>query len=78
MTVEYKGVKYDDRYGSPFDRGAADSYYHRAFMPHYYEGTGLNTTRITPKPGTPEYLAYQAGYDYNEEIGNKKDWGDGS
>ena len=34
----FEGQLYDQRHGGPFDRGAADSYYHRPFDPHYYEG----------------------------------------
>ena len=61
------------RHGGAFDRGAADSYYHRSPDPHYYaEGTGTSEkiTDLTPE----ERAAYQAGYDYNEEYGGKKEW----
>ena len=34
---------YDTRHGGPFDRGSADSYYHRGITPHYYvEGTSTS------------------------------------
>ena len=71
---EYNGKTYDKEHGSCFDRGAADSYYHRSRDPHYWpEGTG-HGTKVTDL--TPEQIeAYHAGYDYNEQYGDKKDWG---
>jgi hypothetical protein len=75
MTVEYKGKVYDDRHGGPFDRGSADSYYSRSFLPHYFEGSTYSTVKIIPPKDSAEYEAYSAGYDYNEEAGDKKDWG---
>jgi hypothetical protein len=27
------------------------------------------------EPGTAEYQEYMAGYDYNEQFGDRKDWG---
>ena len=67
--------KYDTSHGSPFDRGSADSYYRRPRNPHKGgSGGALGWTAITDL--TPEELeAYHAGYDYNEEYGDKKDWG---
>jgi hypothetical protein len=61
------------RHGGAFDRGAADSYYHRPPNPHYYtDGTGTSEkiTDLTQE----ERAAYQAGYDYNEAYGGKKEW----
>lgn len=75
MTVEFNGVKYDDRHGGPFDRGSADSYYGRGARPHYFTGPTYQSEEIIPAKGTPEYDAYMAGYDYNEEQGSFKDWG---
>lgn len=72
--MKFRGVEYDDRHGGPFDRGAADSYYSRAFRPHYFEGATYKTKEIIPAEDSPEYLAYQAGYDYNELLGDKKSW----
>lgn len=66
--------------GSPFDRGGCDSYYHRPPKPHKVvsatdEQTGRQffetITDLTPE----EVEAYNAGYDENEELGHKKDWG---
>ena len=63
------------RHGGAFDRGRADSYYHRSPNPHYFEGGTYKSDAITVEPGTPEFEAYMAGYEYNEAHGDKKDWG---
>lgn len=72
-------MKYDDRYGGPFDRGGADSYYRRGRHPHYYVGTKGDMTfdrRVEEADMTPEEIeAYHAGFDANEEAGEFKDWG---
>jgi hypothetical protein len=63
-----------DRHGSLWDRGSADSYYHRPRSPHWWpEGTsiGEKITDLTPA----ERAEYSAGYDYNEQFGDKKDYG---
>ena len=62
------------RHGSAFDRGAADSYYHRGPEPHYFVGDTLMSERIVCEPGTTEYQEYMAGYKYNELSGSFKDW----
>jgi hypothetical protein len=70
----YKGREYDAAHGGPFDRGSADSYYGRGRDPHYYpQGTykGDRVERLTAE----QVEAYYAGYDYNEQFGDKKDWG---
>ena len=73
---EYKGIKYDDRHGGPFDRGSADSYYHRGSNPHYYMGATGSSQRVEADSMTPDEInAYIAGYNSNEESGSKKDWG---
>lgn len=80
---EYNGVTYDvtfgnemTRHGGPFDRGSADSYYHRGMRPHYYVGNTGSSERIEMPDMTKEELnQYYAGYEYNEETGDKKDWG---
>lgn len=65
---------FDRKHGSLYDRGAADSYYHRSRNPHWYpEGAG-NGARI-PAKTQDEIDEYNAGYDYNEKLGDKKDWG---
>lgn len=72
-TIQYKGKEYKQYPGSPFDRGSADSYYHRNFNPHCI--TPGEFKRVALEPNTPEYEAYSAGYEYNELFGEKKDWG---
>lgn len=71
---------YEKGHGSPFDRGGADSYYHRPESPHKIiattdEETGRQQfqtiTDLTPE----EVEAYYAGYQDNENSGAKKDWG---
>jgi hypothetical protein len=74
VFVTRNGVQYDTRHGGPFDRGSADSYYRRDFRPHYFVGKTYQSEEIIPVPGTPEYDAYKAGWEYNEEMGNFKDY----
>jgi hypothetical protein len=65
---------YDRSHGSPYDRGDADSYYHRPPEPHYWpEGTG-NGVKVTDLTAE-EVEAYLAGYEDNEKYGEKKNWG---
>jgi len=67
---------FDTRHGGPWDRGSADSYYHRPRDPHYFEGATYSSIKITATGMTPEEIeAYHAGYDDNEASGDKKDWG---
>lgn len=69
-----RGPQFDrKRHGSLYDRGSADSYYGRARSPHWWpEGTshGEKITDLTQD----EVAEYQAGYNYNEQYGDKKDW----
>jgi len=61
------------QHGSLFDRGRADSYYHRPRDPHYYPqgtGHGERVTDLTDEQ-VKEYLD---GYDWNEKHGDKKSW----
>ena len=83
-TFEYQGIVYDCtweddndliRHGGPWDRGAADSYYGRMSKPHYYVGgTGTSAEVKRENMTETEIMEYYAGYEYNEESGNKKDW----
>jgi len=79
MKMTYKEKQqeiamFDREHGSFFDRGAADSYYHRGRDPHRGGVGGGSGPRI--EATEPEEIhAYNAGYDYNEEYGDKKDWG---
>ena len=69
-----RGPQFDrERHGILFDRGSADSYYGRYAQPHWYpQGTykGEAITELTPE----EIAEYMAGYDYNEQYGDKKQW----
>jgi hypothetical protein len=73
ITLETK-QNYDQRHGGPFDRGSADSYYHRPRDPHFYVG-GTGTSERVTELTSQEVQAYLAGYQYNEQFGDKKDWG---
>lgn len=67
--------KFDTRHGGAFDRGSADSYYDRPCKPHMYEGATATTRLITEEHMTVQQVAdYLAGYQWNEECGDKKDW----
>jgi len=69
-------VGYDKRHGGPFDRGTCDSYYHRGYRPHYYVGDTLNSPLVDVIEMTiAEVAAYNAGFQWNEKFGDKKDWG---
>ncbi len=75
-TIEFKGRVYTQVHGNPFDRGSADSYYGRGAKPHWYpEGTGHGEAITEERMTAEEIQAYYAGYDYNEQYGDKKDWG---
>jgi hypothetical protein len=64
---------YDRKHGSLFDRGSADSWYHRQPDPHYWpEGTGNGARIQVTSPA--EVAEYMAGYEWNELHGGKKDW----
>ena len=68
-------IEIDARHGGPYDRGSADSYYGRGYNPHYYKGDTGSSPRVTLKDMTPdEIVAYTAGFNDNEEDGNKKEW----
>jgi hypothetical protein len=61
------------RHGSLWDRGSADSYYGRPRSPHWWpEGTGSGEKIENLTPAERE--EYYAGYDHNEQFGDKKEW----
>lgn len=70
-----KGPQFNrERHGGLYDRGSADSYYDRPRSPHWYPlGTynGEEVTNLTAE----EVAEYNAGYDFNEANGDKKNWG---
>ena len=73
--IEFQGQLYEQHHGSPFDRGAADSYYNRARDPHWYpEGTYNGRRRDLSEMSAEEVQAYLAGYEWTEQFGDKKQW----
>lgn len=70
----YNGRTYNKDHGSFFDRGSADSYYHRNRNPHRGGVGGCSGERVEAQT-QEEIEAYNAGYDWNEQYGGKKDWG---
>ena len=74
ITLETR-QNYDQRHGGAFDRGAADSWYHRPRSPHFYtEGTGTSERIDQAQMSPTEVQAYLAGYQWNEQFGGKKDY----
>ena len=74
--IEFRGEEFDQFHGSPFDRGSADSYYGRPQAPHWYpEGTYKGQRVESQEMTMAELRAYFAGYEYNEQLGDRKDWG---
>lgn len=63
-------------HGSPFDRGSADSYYRRPYEPHWYPGgTRPGAPRVVKENMNDfELKEYDRGYEYNEELGDHKNW----
>ena len=75
MIVEQTREQYDQRHGGAFDRGSADSYYGRPRNPHFYIGGTGTSERVDQSQMTPnEIKAYLAGYQWNEQFGDKKMW----
>jgi hypothetical protein len=69
-----KGPQFDrDHHGGLFDRGSADSYYGRPRNPHWYP-EGTYNGQVVAKLTEEEIAEYHAGYDHNEEFGDKKNW----
>lgn len=76
FTVAFNGKTHDVVHGNPFDRGSADSYYGRGRDPHWYpNGTGREPRIPMNMMSAEEINEYHEGYDYNEQYGDKKDWG---
>jgi hypothetical protein len=73
--VEYKGRVYQQQHGNPFDRGSADSYYGRIRNPHKGGVGGTSGPRVESNEMTLQEIAeYGAGYNYNEQFGDKKNY----
>jgi hypothetical protein len=60
-------------HGSLFDRGGADSYYHRDPDPHY-GGVGGESGERVEVLDAESVAEYMAGYEDNEMYGSKKDY----
>jgi len=65
--------QFQRKHGSLYDRGSADSHYGRMPNPHYGGVGGDSGPRIEvyDESSVAEYLA---GYEYNEQFGDKKDY----
>tara|TARA_R100001015_G_C4628530_1_gene188724 strand:+ start:2389 stop:2619 length:231 start_codon:yes stop_codon:yes gene_type:complete len=62
-------------YGSPFDRGSADSYYDRPFNPHYNKWVNGKFVKVLRANMTNfEVDEYYTGYIENEKLGHKKEY----
>ena len=66
--------QFDKRHGGAWDRGAADSYYRRPYEPHKYVAGTYTSERVESLSAT-DLAAYKAGWNYNEELGDFKDYG---
>jgi len=74
-TFVVNGKSYEQRHGNAFDRGSADSYYGRGAKPHYYVGATYRSEIVTEERMTLEEIQdYYAGYVWNEQHGEKKEW----
>lgn len=73
-TYTWQGKTYLVWHGDPFDRGGADSYYGRGRDPHK-GGVGGNSGPRVDSLTERELAEYHAGYDYNEAMGDKKNYG---
>jgi hypothetical protein len=70
-----RGWQFDrERHGCLYDRGSADSYYDRGPSPHYGGVGGGSGERVDVADDT-SVAEYMAGYNDNEQFGNKKDFG---
>jgi hypothetical protein len=62
------------KHGCLYDRGSADSYYGRPRDPHYGGVGGESGERVDQGLSIDEIKEYYAGYEYNEQYGDKKEW----
>tara|TARA_Y100000022_G_scaffold180057_1_gene171757 strand:- start:137 stop:373 length:237 start_codon:yes stop_codon:yes gene_type:complete len=78
MTNSYSwnGATYNGRHGGAFDRGMADAYYRRPREPHYYQNGTKTSPIIKEYQMTEDQISqYHAGYSYQIDQGDFKDWG---
>lgn len=65
----------NNKHGSPYDRGSADSYYRRGPEPHWYPEGTYKGERVTEERMTAAQIAeYHAGFNFNEKMQNFKEW----
>ena len=65
-------MKYDERHGGPYDRGAADAYYGRLYSPHYFKSGTYRSPKVEiSNMSKAQIEAYTAGYRESETT---KDW----
>ena len=70
-----KDKLYDTRHGGPWDRGSADAYYQRPWLPHYYVGDTQFSPKVEIQDMTAEEIvAYTAGFNQTERDGFVKEW----
>ena len=71
-----KKERTDRGHGSPYDRGAADSWYGRTPVPHYFEEGSYNSTRYSAEDMTEKELTdYWQGWEDNESDPDaRKEW----
>jgi hypothetical protein len=69
--MSLRGFKAD--HGSAFDRGSADSYYHRPKDPHK-GGVGGGSGPRVDQLSREELFFYNMGYEWNEQFGDHKCW----
>ena len=63
------------RHGGPYDRGAADSYYGRDPVPHYFLGDTYTSPKVDKDNMTHDEIdQYMRGFNDNEIARNFKDW----
>lgn len=76
MAFKYEDKdNYDLTHGGAFDRGSADSYYGRGRNPHMWPEGTYKGIRVEQDEMTPTQVqAYLAGYQWNEQFGDKKQW----
>lgn len=66
-------AKHDKRHGGPFERGGADFFYGRGFVPHFYVAGTRTSDRVERDAMTSEEIAaYRAGYEAAEAAGDQK------
>ena len=81
MEFNFKEGKFEmeeacRRHGGPFDRGMCASYYRRGFKPHFFTGDTYKSPEVAKDQMTEaEIKAYTRGFQWNEHLGDYKDYG---